>query len=283
MDHLRIEDENIAELYATGRLSSEDEEAYEIHLLECRKCREAVSFADDFRHSIQTVAAEEAVRTATRAGLLVWLARRSHLVRIGVTALLLVLAALPAWLILDRSNLRRALEEARVSQPARPEQVAAQSPAPAPPAVSPAGSPATPENGAEIARLEQELSREREAREGLAGRIAELTRPQINTALYSLGIVRGSDAGEIELGPQPEWVVLSMELPAAEYESYRVTLVNGDGATVWKGDGLLPTASDTLNVLVYSDLLKPGEHRLQLEGVHADRAVPAGEIAFRVK
>ncbi len=282
MDHSRIEDESIAELYATGRLSPEDEEAYEIHLLECRKCREIVNVVDDFRQSIQTVAAEEAVRSSARAGLLVWLARRSHLVRIGVTAFLLVLAALPAWLILERSSLRRELEEARISKPA-PGPAAAPSPAPALPPVPPAGPPATPENDAEIVRLEQELSREREARERLAGRIAELTRPQINTALYSLGIVRGSDAGEIELGPRPEWVVLSMELPAAEHESYRVTLLDGGGATVWKGDGLLPTASDTLNVLVYSDLLKPGEHRLRLEGVHADRAVPAGEIAFRVK
>lgn len=236
MDHLRIEDENIAELYATGRLSPEDEEAYKTHLRECRKCREAVSFADDFRHSIQTVATEEAVRTAARAGLLAWLARRTYLLRIGVTALLLVLAAIPAWLILERSGQRRQLEEARISRPAEP-----------------------------------------------ADRLAGLTRPQISTALYSLGIVRGGDAGEIELDPHPGWVVLSMELPAADHESYRVSLLDGTGATIWKGDGLLPTASDTLNVLVHSDLLKPGEHRLRLEGVDADRAVPAGEIAFRVK
>lgn len=290
MDHRRIEEMNIPELYATGRLSSEDEEDFETHLLECRDCREQVAWADDFGASVRTVAiaaVEEAARVATRAGFLVWLARRGAAVRMGLTAALLVLAALPAGLLVERSSLQAELAKARnVAQRAeRAERPAPQAAAnlPAPPAAPIVQNPDTATQ-ADLDRLAEELGRERQAREALASRMAALTRPQVNTAVVSLGVVRGmSDAGEVELGPDPEWIVLSLELPAADHATYRATLFDSAGRKVWQGNGLLPTASDTLNVLVYSDLLKPGEYRLSLEGVDEGQAVAAGEIPFRVR
>jgi hypothetical protein len=301
MDHRRIEEMNIPELYATGRLSSEDEEDFETHLLECRECREQVAWADDFGTSVRTVAVaavEEVARVATRAGFLVWLARRGAAVRMGLTAALLVLAALPAWLLVERSSLQAELAKARsISEPAqraeRAERPAPQAAAslPTPPAAPTATATSAPTaqnpdtaTQAELDRLAQELSRERQAREALAGRMAALTQPQINTPVVSLGVVRGmSNAGEVELGPDPEWIVLSLELPAADHDTYRATLFDAAGRRVWQRDGNLPTASDTLIVLVYSDLLKPGEYRMSLEGVDGGRAVPAGEIPFRVR
>jgi len=268
MDHQRIEEENIAELYATGRLSADDEEEFEVHLLECRECRERVTLADDLRESVRTVASEDAARAAVGLGLFAWLARRSTAVRFGLlAALALALAALPAWLLFDRGRLERELAAARST---------VKTATPVPP---------MRENGAELerlaqerARLEEELSRERAAREGLAERIARLTRPQINAAVYSLGLVRGEAAGEsnaVDLGAAPEWIVLSLELPDSRQDTYKAALLDARGAVVWQGDGLRPTASDTLNVLVYSDLLRPGSYRMRLDGV--------GEIPFRVR
>lgn len=277
MDHQWIEEENVAELYATGRLPPEDEEEFEIHLLECRECRERVAQADDFRASLRTVATEEAARATVQAGLLAGLARRSRAARLGLSMALLALLALPAWLLLDRTRLEGELAEARKAA-ARP----------APPAPAPAPS----ENKGELerlaqeqTRLEEELRRERTAREDLTDRLARLTRPQINTAVFSLGLVRGEEEGnEIDLGPSPEWIVLSLELPVSQHDTYRATLLDARGATVWQGDGLHPTASDTLNVLLYSDLLEPGTYRLRLEGSEAGgRAAPAGEIPFRIR
>jgi hypothetical protein len=286
MDHRRIEEENVPELYATGRLSPEDEETYEAHLMECRECREQVAWADDLRESVRTVAVAAAQETATaQLGFLVWLARRGRAVRLGLTVALLVLAGLPAWLLVEQSRLRRELTEARA---AMEHPVAPPAPAQASPTADTTAK-AELERLARLAqddrnRLEKELDQERATRESLANRIAELTRPQINTAIYSLGVVRGaSDSGEVELGPHPEWIGLSLELPAAEHETYRATLFDAGGGQVWQGDGLRPTASDTLNVLLYSDLLKPGEYRLQLEGMDGGRTTPAGTIAFRVR
>ncbi len=290
MDHRRIEEENVAELYATGRLSPEDEEIYETHLMECRECREQVAWADDLKESVRTMAvgaAQETARATAQVGVLVWLARRGRAVRFGLTVALLILAALPAWLLVERSSLRHELAEARAAMD-RPAPASVAPLAPAAPA-SDGTAQAELERLARLAqddrsRLEKELHQERATRESLASRIAELTRPQINTAIYSLGVVRGaSDSGVVELGPNPEWIGLSLELPAAEHDTYRATLFDARSGKVWQGDGLRPTASDTLNVLLYSDLLKSGEYRLRLEGVDGSQAVPAGEIAFRVR
>jgi hypothetical protein len=276
MDHQRIEGEGIAELYATGRLPPQDEEDFEIHLLECRECRERVAMADDLRDSICTIAAEDAARAAAGAGVLAALLRRSRAARLGLLSLaVLALAALPAWLLLDRSRLERELATARTAA------VRPVPPAPVPPTVD---ARELERLALERSRLEEELRQERAARETLAGRIAQLTRPQVNTALFSLGLVRGeTDSNLVELGASPEWIVLSLELPRAEYHTYRAALLDAQGATVWRGDGLRPTASDTLTVLLYSDLLQAGAYRLRLEGLAKGRTEPAGEIPFRVR
>lgn len=276
MDHRRIEEENVAELYATGRLSPAEEEGFEVHLLECRECRERVARADDLRESFQAVAAEEAARATLQAGLLAWLARRSRAARLGLLTLaLFALAALPAWLLLDRERLESELASARE---------AAERPAPPLPSIPPDPERSLERLAQEKSRLEEELRRERSTREGLAERLARLTRPQVNAAVFSLGLVRGaSAANEVTLGPSPEWIVLSLELPQAEHATYRATLLDDRGATVWRGEGLAPTASETLTVLLYSDLLHPGDYRFRLEGRAADdRFVPSGEILFRV-
>lgn len=276
MDHQQIENEGIAELYATGRLPPEDEEEFEIHLLKCRECRERVAAADDLRASVRTIAAEDAARATLEAGVLAGLFRRSRAARLGLlTVALLALALLPAWLLLDRSRLERELAEARE---------AAERPAPPAPVSPTSGGQELEQLAQERQRLEEELRQEQAKRETLAGRISQLTRPQVNTALYSLGLVRGEPEGDaIDLGASPEWILLSLELPQVEYDTYRATLLDERGAMVWRGDGLRPTASDTLTVLLYSDLLQPGAYRLRLEGLKEGRATSAGEIPFRVR
>lgn len=280
MDDRHVEFEDIAEPYVTGRLSPDEEEAFEIHLLECRECRDRVALADDFRDSIRGVAAEEASRVVAQLGFFGWLAR-SRAARLGFLAAALLVLALPLWLLADRSRLERELAESR--RPAPPSAVYAP-----PPVRTPEGTGDEPAQLAEersrLSHLEAELRRERAAREDLAGRISRLTRPQVNAAIYTLGVVRGeSDGDEIELGPSPEWIVLSLELPQVLHETYRVTLLDTRGATVWQMDGLQPTSSDTLTVLAHSSLLNPGGYRFRLEGLDAgSRFVPAGEIPFRV-
>ena len=269
MDHRLIEEDNLAELYVTGRLPPETEDQLEIHLLECGECRERVALADELRDSVRTVAAEDA---AVQLGLIAGLARRSRAARAALwTAALIALAVLPAWLLRDRARLERELAEARLAPPPA---VHTEFPAP----TSPDGGEAERAAARERRRLEEELSRERAARQGLAER---LSRPQINAAVYTLGLVRG-DGGEanvVELGPAPEWIVLSLELPPAQDGPYRATLLDAGGAQVWAGAGLRAAVNDTLTVLFPSELLKPGRYRVRLTG----KSGSGDEIPFLVR
>jgi hypothetical protein len=254
MDHRLMEEQCIAEDYVAGRLTLEDEERFEEHLIECRECRERVAWAEDMRDSFQALGAEETAKTV-QLGLLARLARRRRAVGWGLAAALLLLA-LPGWLLIDRRRLQSELAAARIA--------AAH---PVPPAPAPA-----PETAAERDRLaarqrdlEQQLAAAQARGAALAGRLAALTQPQVNTAVVSLGVVRGeTTANRIAVGREPSWIVLSIELPDAPAESYRATLVDAHGKTVWQGGGLQPTASDTVVLTVYSDLLTPGSYRLRL-------------------
>jgi len=279
MDHRRIDEQNVAELYVTGRLSPEDEETFESHLLECSECRESVGWADDLRTSIRAVAAEDAARASVQLGVLAWISRRTQTARAGLLmAALLAVAALPAWLQADRSRLARELTEARST--ARSEAIERPAPAPAP--AAPATVPAAPDS-AELERLAEENRLLAEQLRDSREQLAQVAEPQINTPIVSLGVVRGESDVTVELGPSPEPILLSLELPQVDYDTYRVTLLDGNNETVWQKDGLEPTASDTLTILFPSERLKAGTpYRFRLEGLEpGGRTVEVGDIPFR--
>lgn len=278
MDHEQIEEENVVERYILGRLGPEEEALFEEHLLECQDCRQRVSWEDDFRTSLQGVAAEEAARAVARAGVLAWLGRRSALRNGLLAAAALLLMALPAaWLLRERARLNGEIARLQATL-ARPVEKPSATPAP----------PSSDGDSAERAdlaeKLAEELRAEQEAKSKLAEQLARLTRPQVNVPIFTLGFVRGEDAANrVETGSTPEWIVLAVELPAEEAPSYRATLTDAAGKTLWQGAGLRPTAEGTVTISLYSEILKPGPHRLRLEAVDAGgRASPAGEIPFVV-
>ncbi|HEX3555168.1 MAG TPA: zf-HC2 domain-containing protein [Thermoanaerobaculia bacterium] len=275
MDHERIAEQNVVERYVMGRLTPEEEELFEEHLLECQECRRQVAWEEDLQNSLHTVAADEAARATTvvRIGLLAWLARHRAVAGL-LAAAVLVLLALPilgiTGLLREQDRLKGQLAQLRTAAAAQPR------PQPTPPPAAP-----DPERG----RLEAELRTEREARARLAGQLARLTQPQVNTAIFSLGLVRGGEgpANRIALRRDPEWLVLAVELPAEEAPTYRATLATAAGRTVWKGEGLKAGADGSVAIALYSTLLAPGSYRLRLEAVDAKgHGSPAGEIPIQV-
>jgi hypothetical protein len=229
-----------------------------------------VAWEEDFQNSLHTVAADEAARaTAVRVGLLAWLARHRAAGWLLAAAVLLLLVFPLAGLLREQGRLKGQLAQL---------QAAAAQPRPQP---TPLPAPPDPERG----KLEAELRTARDARTRLAEQLARLTQPQVNTAIFSLGLVRGGDSppNRIALRRDPEWIVLAVELPAEQAPSYHATLATAGGRTVWKGEGLKAGADGTVAIALYSTLLAPGAYKLRLEAVDAKgHGSPAGEIPIQV-
>ena len=265
MDHRTIEEQNVAESYVAGQLPPAEEAQFEEHLLECRECRERVGWAEDLKASFQALAAEGETGAARilpwrpRPGRTVWLVA-------AAAALLLLALALPAWLLIEQGRLRAELAAARQSPPPR--------------------TPVRP-SAAELAarrKLTEELQAERRKNEELAGQIAALTRPQVNAALFSLGLVRGGEeTNRVVVSREPAWIVLAIESPSPDVDTYEAALLDARGRAVWRGSGLRPTAADTLVLGLYSDLLAPGSYRLVLTGRPPHGRPVTSTVPFRVE
>src|SRR5260370_5115039 len=92
MDHDYIEEQGIGERYLSGRLSSEEEQAFELHLMDCKACVERVEEFDGLRAGLRKV------RATARRGPVPMLAWPKLAIAAGVG---FVVAAVPAYLLLQ--------------------------------------------------------------------------------------------------------------------------------------------------------------------------------------
>jgi hypothetical protein len=270
MDHTYLDDHQIPERYLMGRLSPEEREAFEEHTMVCAECRERLGLAAGLRSGFQQTAAAAAARAgALRLGLLAALARRlgrSRGMALAFTVLLLV-ALLPSGLLL-RQIRDQQRELARAGHPAP-----------------------DPRREAELQSARQALADQRlqaaQENERLRGELRQALRPQANTPILTLAPERSAPgprppAQRIELPRRPGWIVLALDLEAAEHPRYRVRLRGSGGSLLWQGDGFEPDPQGTLTLSLPSTLLPPGDLSVEVDGLPADgKPVRAARFAFR--
>ncbi|MGI9289097.1 MAG: hypothetical protein ACR2P1_27240 [Pseudomonadales bacterium] len=113
--------------------------------------------------------------------------------------------------------------------------------------------------------------------------------PQINTSIFELTRTRSASAKPdyvVSISPEPEWMVLSMDMGLDEvlYDRYRTTLLDQSKAVVWQSDGLERNHMDFLTLSLNSAKLSEGNYMVRIEGLAgADSWVRVGEYAFRVQ
>jgi hypothetical protein len=251
MDHPRIDEERILDRYLSGRLSEADAALFEEHLFACSACLEQAEAGEALRRGLQAVAAEDATRAAVAqqvigVGLMAWLRTRSPVYRASFAALALAAVLLPVALVWQQGALRQARAEARAE-----------------------------------ARQATEL-----AAQGSPGKTG-FAEPLGAFQVVSLGVVRDGDAVPVAIRPDPskQAVLLSLELSDGVAARYRVTLRDGMGEALWRGDDLEPNLYETLLVALPSSYLKPGDYRITVEALSGSGeagAEPAEELAFRV-
>lgn len=275
LEHAEVERADWVGRYRTGRLATEDTAAFEEHLLSCSTCLAQVETDVELAHALRLAASEDALRVSGPLAVLAWLTRlrRSQQAAALLGALLVALILPLTW------------QQQRVAQLTRERDAARAAGAPTP-VDDEAARAAREEARRERERLTQELQSERRSRAALAQRLERALAPQANTPIMRLSPLRsigGAPSDRLSLRPDAGWVVLSLELPPAEYPSYRVRLKRA-GATprhVLSQDDLRLDAEGSLSLAVHASMLVAGDYEATVDGLPA--GVAAARFTFRVE
>ncbi len=269
MDHSYIDEHQVAELYLLGKLSPEEAARFEEHSMSCPECLDRLETAETLRLGLRAVAAREVAVEAVKMGLLARLVR-SRLAPLALTALL-VIAVLPAGFLWRRAGrLESELAQTR-------EQIREELSRPAP---APAADP-------ELAALRGQLAEERQEKERLAVELEKAGAPRVNVPVVPLSPERSAPGAapstRISLSPSSELLVLSLELDATDFPSYRATLTGPKHETVWQGSGLRPDTQGSLTLALSAAQLQPGDFTVRVEGLPTQgRSAPVADFSFRI-
>ncbi len=113
--------------------------------------------------------------------------------------------------------------------------------------------------------------------------LADERRPRINTPILTLGLTRVDEPPmqQISIAPEPEWIVLAVELGDAARPRYRAVLTAAAGdAVIWESAGLEPSYRGTVTLSLHSSLLPPGEYVLDLIGEEQRLRFPLRVVAL---
>jgi hypothetical protein len=228
MVHSYIDDRQIAEHYALNRLSPEERDEFEEHLIACTECQDRVEAASNLAAGLRAVGRGN-VRTMPRRSPFPWRAA-------GLIAASLFVCLTPAALLYQKWNASRQSELAsRHTADALREQVSqleARLRQPPPPvAVPPPPAPA----------------------------------PQTAVPVYALEPVRGAGdepSGVIHVPRGVPAVLVSIPRDSAEGAT-AADLFNGSGVRIWSTGPLPGGDSDSLGILIPSEYLKAGRYALR--------------------
>ena len=250
MDHAYIEEHNLIERYALGRLSPEQQMDFEEHFATCPECLEGVELVQDLDSALRTVAAEDGAvanaadvdsappratidgeptadsRPADNHGKIWPWPQRYRSFQPLAAAAVLGLALLPsAWL----------------------------------------------------------ASRNR----GLSGELQRLRAPRANVPAVVLDTLRDAAAGQtpvLELAAGEPWLTLALEVgDDPGIAAFDVVLEDAARRQVWQAEGLAPTPWGVLSLTFPADQVPSGSYRLRVTARDdRGRKEPIGTFPFEV-
>jgi Putative zinc-finger len=295
MDHLYIEEHNIADRYLIGQLSAEEQRRFEEHFLDCQRCRSWLEMAHHFRAGLQSAFASEEAESGVylqsgRAGK-PWLSTsrlsRKRQLSLQAAAALLVLS-LMTWPILEwrraSSDLTRARQVAAEWQRKYEEGEDARND------LMWEMQARDRRSSVERDQLVAQLERERGLRALQAVRRERASLSQANLSVFALSMARGGDsdlsepANRIVLSHRSELVIFLLELVSEpELQSHRATISTYDNQKIWRKSNLKPDSNNILMLEFNPRLLKLGDYVLTLESLTAqDSPTIIAQYTFRV-
>ena len=279
MNHLQIEELDMVNRYLLGRLPAEEQSRFEEHFVDCQECLDRLETNASFRRGIKTAFAEEAQLTGAyvHAGVLGWLMRRNRWQQAALLLVAILLLVVPGvFFFLKARRVQEELVQARRDSLDWQRQFEAQQ-----------------QKRNELEKELQQAKQNPEQQQTPPDQLDngnESVPSQSRIPVFALNIVRSADptsqpANQIFISPLATSVVLLLELEGdPEVLSYRATISTADNRVVWAGDNLKPQSRDTLKITLKSELMKPNDYQLVLEGLtNAGSYVLQGKYSFRVK
>jgi len=298
MNHQYIEENNIADSYALGKLPASERARFEEHYIDCEECLDRLESAEVFCRAVQHVMKGEAAPSivALGAGLF---GRMARIRPRWQTTLAVSLILLPVTLLVVIANqfvenrrLNRELTSVNTASSPRP----ARSPASAAreSSIGEAGKTATPT--VESSPTAAPSSPPASSRPDLTARVEpiealrRLARPQVNVPIFALNSVRragsnlSASVNEIEVSSSLQWVIFSIELDEKpNHQIYRATIFTDDGRRLWDDNSLRPNRYDAFVLIFPTTFFQPRDYSIVLEGNTPDgRSVPAANYSFRI-
>ncbi len=244
MDHSYIEEHNLIERYALGRLSPDQQVDFEEHFATCAQCLEGVELAQDLGSALRSVAAEDGAFASAAEGeptppspdkvrpegsggrVLPWPQRFQRFQPLAAAAVLILALAPSAWLASRNRGLSGDLERLR-----RPR----------------ANVPAVV------------LDNLRDS--------ASATRAPV-----------------LELPAGEPWLTLALEVGADEgATAFDVVLEDAGDRRLWRGEGLAPTPWGVLSLTFPAEQVPAGSYRLRVTARDdRGREEPIGSFPFEV-
>jgi len=282
MNHLQIEELDMVNRYLLGRLPAGEQARFEEHFVDCQECLDRLETSASFRRGVKTAFAADALRTRAyvQAGVLGWLMRRNRWQQTALLLIAIVLLVGPNVFFIQRA--RRAQAEA---DQARKESLEWQR-----------QYEAQQKKGNELEKELQQAKQNSEQRQQQTipdepDKGNQLGRPQSGVPVFALNLVRSGGpnssqpANQVPIPRSASLVVLALELEGdSDLRSYRATISTANNRVVWSAQGLKPQSKDTLKVPLKTNLIKPNDYQLTLEGLTREGSyVPQGKYSFRVK
>jgi hypothetical protein len=285
---LRVE-EDLTDEYARGEMSKREREMFESHFMKAPERRESVAFALALGKYTGAQAAyglnRQSLFRPRQAG---WLRvlPTSKAMRIAIQATLalalLVLVDVTVWLMVERAQLKRQVEQALANSAQsaqREEELRRQL------------EDQHSRNQELALRLESEQSRLAQMEQDLARLQRQTTGARDRGGIVTLALVAGLSrtpdrASTLSLSPDADQVRLELEMSEVNHRDFRAEVQTPEGETVWSRSGLKARRVRGVSAVVIqypASLMSRSDYWVALSGATADGSFEKiGTYPFRV-
>ena len=282
MNHEYINKFHVIDQYVLGKLAADEAEEFETHFIDCPECVEQLNITRSFIDDLKSLAVQETLVSSKQAPLhrrwdLQSLVPRHYWAAIAC-GLVVVIGALAFFgsrrLTRLEAELRQAKEETSAinQQYQRNLETAA------------ASEKEHEEARQQLAQRLEELEKKLQS-EGGSNQSVGSAAPDVNFPIYALVSVRGQAPAPVDITLSALSSRFALSIPVEDnrtFSSYRVTIMDHQGKTVWQHGGFKPDAYHALSLSLNSKFLAPGSYHLRVEGLTSNQWNTVGSYPFRI-